>query len=107
MAAGGADEHPGDLQHRLHQHVRPGDDPQADGLRVLQLPAQPLQHLRRHHRHHQVSWAVRAASRSHLKIYMAVPSKAEALSPQRHSINQPIMKVTQPIMKVSLLFGSV
>lgn len=54
LTAGGADQRPGDLQHRLHQHVHAGDDPQADGLRLLRVPEEPLQHLRRHHRHHQV-----------------------------------------------------
>lgn len=52
--AGRADQRPGDQQHRVHQHVRPGDAAEAAGLRPAGLHPEPLQHLRWDHRGHQV-----------------------------------------------------
>lgn len=40
--ARGADQCPGDLQHCLHQHVHPGDDPKADCFWFLWVPEEPL-----------------------------------------------------------------
>lgn len=50
-----ADQRLGDQQHRLHQHVCPGDAPETPGLWNLWLHQEPLQHLRRDHRGHQVT----------------------------------------------------
>lgn len=78
-AARRADQRPGDQQHRVHQHVRPGDAAEAAGLRPAGLHPQPLQHLRRRHRAHQV---VRRPPRGPggLQCQASTPQRAEPRS---------------------------
>lgn len=55
VPARGADWRPGDQQHRVHQHVCPGDGLHAARLRVVRIYQEPVQHIRQHHCHHQVT----------------------------------------------------